>query len=961
MQPFLYRVAQAFLQEHKTGISRFSFVFPNRRAGLFFQRYLSFQSDVPFFSPEILTINDCFTSASKWQVADRLSNLFRLYRIYTEIGKSDESFDSFVFWGEMLLSDFNEVDKYRVDARQLFTNVTELKEIEELFVDFSPRQLEAIRSFWANFHPKNESSTQENFISTWKILYPVYERFREELIAEGVATEGMISREVIDCLLRHEDPEEWQGKQFVFIGFNALNPCEYKLMAELQKRDMADFYWDYEAPELRDKDNPASLFYAENTHIFPSKLIVPQEYIPMDKREIVLTAIPSSVGQTRKIYEILNEIYPKGMDDENWTKTAVVLPDEGLLMPLLHAIPEQISKINVTMGYPLNVTPVSGFIDHIFELQRRKRFAAEKCQFYYRNILSVLNHQYISALYYHDVQAIAEDIARNNRIYLDEKQLQRNPLFTLIFSQQTDALAMPVYLSKILRLLQAELKNDEVSAESRLTADIVYAYYAALNRIDGIVSSLEEKIDLSFETMVRLVKQLTNSITIPFIGEPLNGLQVMGVLETRGVDFENLIITSFNEGVFPAKNPVNSFIPYNLRKGFGLPTFEHADAILSYNFYRLINRAKRVHFIYDSRTDGIQTGEVSRFYHQLRYHYGVAVREENVAFDIAPENKNPIIVQKTDEVLSKLKLYTLDGDEARALSASSINTYLDCPLKFYLTELEKTGEPDEVNEMIKDNMFGTLFHAAMQNIYRDFTGKMVHSDDLKAIAADKHHLSAQINTAFAEHYFRRKGEHVELEGNNLLIARVLLKYIAQVLLVDAQYAPFRYVASEEKCKINFPLSFGKVNIKGFIDRIDEKEGVLRVLDYKTGRGSLAFRNFEEVFDSSVKERPKFVLQTFLYGLLLKDKMPDKTMQPGIYFMREVFKNDFSTEFKMKPAPKEEIMITDFAKYEDEFSERLTVALEEMFRPEIPFRQTEGNKPCEYCAYNTICRKAEVVK
>jgi hypothetical protein len=961
MQPFLYRVARAFLKEYDSDVSRFSFVFPNRRAGLFFQRYLSLQTSKPLFSPEILTINDCFASASHFQPADRLSNLFRLYRIYNELGNSDETFDNFVFWGEMLLSDFDEVDKYRVDARQLFTNVTELKEIEELFVEFSPRQLEAIRSFWSNFNPHKEGKTQENFLATWKILYPVYERFRNELLSEGMATDGMICRELTDRLLRHDDPVEWEDKQFVFVGFNALNPCERKLMNELQKRDKADFYWDYEAPELQDTDNPASQFFAENTHVFPSKLVIVPDFIPLSEREIVLTAVPSTVGQTRRVYETLNEIYPQGISEENWTKTAVVLPDESLLMPLLHAIPEQISKVNVTMGYPLNVTPVSGFVDHIFELQRRKRTSGERMQFYYRNILSVLNHQYVSALFQDDAHRISTDITRNNKIYIDGTSLKSNPLFSLIFEPQTDASAMPGYLLKILRTLLTAFKSDDNSPDNRLTTDIIYACYAAVNRIDGIMAALPGKVEMSFETMVRLVKQLINSVTIPFIGEPLNGLQVMGVLETRGVDFENLIITSFNEGIFPSKSPANSFIPYNLRRGFELPTYEHLDAIVSYNFYRLINRAKRVYFIYDSRTEGIQSGEVSRFYHQLRYHYGLTICEENVEFDIAPDNKNPIAVQKTPEVMEQLRLYLTEGEEGRALSASSINTYIDCPLKFYLTEVEKTGEPDEVSEMIQDNMFGTLFHAVMQNVYASFSGRMVSADELKSLAADRLFISNQINAAFAEHYFRRKGDKVELEGNNLLIARVLMKYVSQVLQIDAQYAPFRYVASEEKCRIAVPLSIGRVNIKGFIDRIDEKEGVWRILDYKTGKGNLDFRNFEEVFNPNAKDRPKFVLQTFLYGLLLKEKAQDKTLQPGIYYMRDVFKGSFSTAFRMKPAPKTEIPVENFSDYEEEFIERLTACLEDIFDPLVSFRQTEGNKPCEYCPYNAICRKTDHVK
>ena len=271
MNSFLYRIAQLYFSEQKESIGNFSFVFPNRRAGIFFQRYLSGIAQKPIFSPEILTINDCFAMASEWQTADRLSNLFLLYRIYKEQSGSDESFDSFVYWGEMLLSDFDDVDKYRVDARQLFTNITELKQIDQLFNVFTEKQVEAIRQFWSNFVPVTEGKTQEDFVATWKILLPVYEQFRAELLAENTATEGMICRDVTDRLKAKEAIPEFAGKQFVFVGFNALNPCERELMAGLQKLGQADFYWDYDADELRDTDNPASRFYAENLHIFPSK------------------------------------------------------------------------------------------------------------------------------------------------------------------------------------------------------------------------------------------------------------------------------------------------------------------------------------------------------------------------------------------------------------------------------------------------------------------------------------------------------------------------------------------------------------------------------------------------------------------------------------------------------------------------------------------------------------------
>jgi len=421
MNSFLYRIAKTYYAQKQSDISNFTFVFPNRRAGLFFQRYIAEVAQKPVFSPEIVTINECFSAASTWQTADRLSMLFRLYRIYKAQSGSDESFDSFAFWGEMLLSDFEDVDKYRVDAKQLFTNITELKQIDQLFNVFSDRQVEAIRQFWNNFVPVVEGKSQEDFIATWKILLPIYEKFRAELIADNTATEGMICRNVADRLKAKELIPEFENKQFVFIGFNALNPCERTLFAELQRRGQADFYWDYDAAELRDSDNQASRFYAENIHLFPSKYPIETIVESLQEKEIELIAVPSAVGQAKQAYAILNKLFPPEVPNMSWIRTAVVLPDESLLVPLLHSLPEQIGKVNVTMGFPLKATPVSGLIEHIFELQKRMRTSGDKISFYHLNVSNILNHQYIAMLCGDEAQHILRQMAGNNWIYIDAR------------------------------------------------------------------------------------------------------------------------------------------------------------------------------------------------------------------------------------------------------------------------------------------------------------------------------------------------------------------------------------------------------------------------------------------------------------------------------------------------------------------------------------------------------------
>jgi len=454
----------------------------------------------------------------------------------------------------------------------------------------------------------------------------------------------------------------------------------------------------------------------------------------------------------------------------------------------------------------------------------------------------------------------------------------------------------------------------------------------------------------------RLTRQLTAGITIPFVGEPLDGLQVMGVLETRGLDFDNLIITSFNEGVFPTKSSTNSFIPYNLRRGFELPTAEHQDAITAYNFYRLIHHAKHIYFLYDSRTEGMQTGEVSRFMHQLHYHYGVKVQKKTVSFDIGFGNAQAIQVEKTPAVMEKLLRFTSDAENTLSLSASYINTYIDCPLQFYLTKVEGVKQADEVLETVEANMFGTLFHAVMENLYLPFKDQLMQSDDFDQLIKNTLQIDKEITLAFATKYFKKENNTiVQLEGNNLLIASVLRKYILQVLKTDKQYTPFRYISSEEHCSTSYPIMDGKINVHltGIIDRVDEKEGRLRILDYKTGIGKLEFKNLDEVFEHNKENRPKFVLQTFLYGLFYKEKAKGKTIMPGIYYIRDVFKDDFDTELFNKELKE---TVKDFEQYEDNFRQHLTGCLEEIFNPKIPFVQTENVKVCQYCPYIGVCNR-----
>jgi hypothetical protein len=957
MESFLARVAALLFANYKHNISDLTFVFPNRRAGLFFQKYLSDITETPLFSPHIITINDCFNSMSSYQHADKFLQLFNLYEIYLSHSKSNESFDVFLFWGEMLLADFNEIDKYLVDAKQLFSNIKDLNTINDSFSYFTENQIQAIKEFWSSFSVNTSISTVNSFEAIWSVLYSIYIDFNNKLLTQNFATEGMICRDVIQKINSSQE-FDFGDKYYVFIGFNALNPSEKKLFLTLQKLGKADFYWDYESDMLQDLDNKASMYYHENTSMFQSKFQLSSHTTVSNVKRIELIGVPSAVGQTKHVHSILNDLYPKSESAEQWLNTALVLPNESLLIPLLKCIPEQIKDINITMGLPISSTPVISFIDCILELQKHNRKSKNNTSFYFQSVLDVINHQFISLLYNDDLQWIRTEILTKNMFFVDESILKRNHLFELIFCIQNSTFSLIEYLNEILLELQKRWHSiREQHSSHDIECDFLYQVYLSLNRLKDVIDQVQ--FELTVETLIKLIKQLLNGLSIPFLGEPLNGLQIMGVLEVRGLDFDTIIITSFNEGVFPQKINSQSFIPYNLRKGFELPTFEQQDAITSYNFYRLIDKAKNIYLIYDTRSEKGNNGEISRYFNQLKYHYKFEIVHKSISYDLNFSQNTPIQINKSDEVLAKLELFCDAETKSKALSSSAINTYIDCGLKFYLQYVVNIGQEEEINETIESNTFGILYHAVLEYIYEEYKGKMVTVDDLKQIIKSDYLIDNAINRAFAKKYFKMyNGVVVELEGNNFLIATILKRYIQQALKKDQEYAPFVYIDTEKLCEIKIPILNGTkhVNIKGFIDRVDEKNDVVRILDYKTGKRHLNFITIEDLFDSSLKERPKHVFQTFLYGLLYKQYSNGKQIFPGVFYMKESFKDEFTTALIQEIDKKNQVIVTDFNSFESEFVANLTLCLDTIFDTSTPFIQTQNSKVCDYCDFKTICNR-----
>lgn len=957
MTPFLSQVAQLFYSKYGSKLHEHTFVFPNRRAAMFFRKYLAEITSKPLFSPEVLTIQELFATLSTYRQADRIEMLVALYKHFKRISGSDESFDDFIFWGEMLLNDFDEVDKYLVDAEQLFVNVHDFRLLDDDLTHLDENQIEAMRRFWDNFMPVEGNNTKEKFHETWKILLDLYTSLRDELHNKNIAYEGMIFREVAEKALK-DDFEFANDKSFIFVGFNLLSPSETTLFNYLKQKGFADFYWDYDSPLVHDDNNRASFRVKDNLQLFPSKhqLEITEDNI---KSKIELIGVPSGVGQAKHISNIITDLIDKGeIENPNEAiNTAIVLPDENLLIPTLYSIPKEIGKINVTMGYSLSHSSIAGLVEHISLLQQNQRKWNNEVAFYHRYVKAILNHPLIILSAKQKADELKEHILKYNRVVVPVSEITEDPLLKLIFTPITKWSEISSYLHVILSYLyntlteikhsDDDLKENSIN-HSDLEREFIVQYYKTITSLGDRLNGVDV---MSVDTYFRLLRKLARGISVPFSGEPLSGLQIMGVLETRTLDFDNLIILSMNEGVFPIKKATNSFIPFTLRKGFALPTYEFQDSTYAYHFYRMISRAKNIYMLYDTRTEGMQTGEVSRYFYQLKYLYNSLfdISEKVVTYDVSAPSITPVSVEKTPEVMKLLNQFRAGGD--KSLSASHINNYIDCPLKFYFTALENLSEESDVQESVEADVFGTIFHRLMEVIYKRFYNIDVTPNALTAIINNDAYLNEVLETAFSKYYFKDEGNPRKLQGQYYLIGEILKSYVKQTLKVDIKSTPFRYIGSEYRFnttyKVNEQLA---VNFKGSIDRIDNVGDSVRIIDYKTGTGETKFKDIQQLFDSTKDKRPYQILQVFVYGLFFLMQNPDTKLSPAVYYLRSIF-NDFDPKITMDKVP-----VIDLNSCLPEFKDKFDEVVKEIFNPSVPFTQTQNNKNCQWCSFKDLCNK-----
>ena len=959
MESFLKLVAADLYKHTEGNLAHTAVVFPNKRAGLFFNEYLAQESDSPIWSPAYVSISELFRSLSPWEVGDPVKLVCELYKIFRRETQSTETLDDFYFWGEMLISDFDDADKNKVDTDKLFSNLQDLRNIMDDYTFIDDEQEEAIRQFFQNFSIERRTALKERFISLWNVLGNIYKGFRESLASQNIAYEGMMYRHVIE----HLDVDKLPYEKYVFVGFNVLNKVEHTLFTQLKDAGKAVFYWDYDEFYMKENrqavTHEAGEFIRRNLRDFPSPLSGELFKNLSKPKEVHYIASSTENAQARYLPQwIRNNLTTPEKE------TAVVLCNEALLQPVLHSLPAEVKHVNITMGFPLSQTPVYSFLIALLELHTHG-FNFKSGRYTFQSVVTLLKHPYTRQLT-GQAELLEKELTRNNRFYPLPGELGKDEFLTRLFTPLSGNLNLCIRLSETLQqvagIYQANTSGTEdTDAFNQLYRESLFKAYTTINRFRTLIE--EDELTVQSETFRRLLVKILSTTNIPFHGEPAIGMQVMGVLETRNLDFRHLVLLSVNEGQLPKSGGDSSFIPYNLRKAFGMTTIEHKIAVYAYYFYRLLQRAERITLMYNTSSDGLNRGEWSRFMLQFLIEWPHPITRQFLEAGQSPQGTSPITVEKTPDVMRRMQsLFDVRANPKAKFSPSALNYYLDCPLKFYYRYVAGLSAPDEVSAEIDSATFGSIFHYAAEHIYKDLTthGKVINKEALETLLRNEVKLQDYVDTAFKKLFFNvPQNEKPEYNGVQLINSAVIARYLKQLLQNDLRYAPFTFIASEmevdEPIDIQTPKGVIKSRIGGIIDRMDSKDGTLRIVDYKTGGDADTPPHVESLFIPD-KKRSNYVFQTFLYAAIMCRKQPTMKIAPALLYIHRAATETYSPVIQMGESRKPKEAVEDFSKYEKEYRERLQGLLEEIFNPEKSFTQTEIIEKCTYCDFKALCKR-----
>lgn len=983
MNNFLFQVARFIKYTHRSDFDKTTLVFPNRRAGLFFRKYFAEQFDIPVWSPHIITASELMQKLSTGKIPDPLHLIFDLYESYLEVLKKEEAFDEFYFWGTMVLNDFDTLDKQLVNPKELFTNLSDLKKIDFIFDYLSQEQKQYIEQFWGSLKNQGQYKYQEEFVLMWKILFPLYENFRNRLKQKGLAYEGMIYREVAENY-SGLSTAEFPFPTVYFIGLNALNKSEIELMKVLQKRKLAGFFWDYD-PFYLDKDyHEAGRFMRENLELFPmpdnfpisteetnsseqDKLFGTNDQGGIEKnnlfrnlenneKKIIFYPVNSQVMQVKAAYSILAGL--EYSTDHAPDKNALILPDEKLLFPMLYSLPEKFSQVNITMGYPATNSSAYLYIENLIDLQKNKRKKGAKAVFYHKQVLGVLDHPFFAVFESRGTKLLKEDIVKSNLVFIQsdifsEEEETVRKIFSALPDSPKELILYLKYCLYELTLRLGQLPNKDQSI-NLIEKEIIHEFYLTLSRLEALLK--ERDIEIGLNTFIRFFRQAAQQISLPFSGEPLRGLQIMGILETRTLDFNTLVVPSMNEGIFPKNQSNISFIPYNLRKGFNMPVSEHQDAISAYYFYRMIQRAENVHLIYNTQNTNFGKSEMSRYLYQLKFdsNLNIAVRHSNL--DLQLDRTEEIVVEKNEAVWADLSKFLSQAADSRFVSPSALNDYLICSLRFYFRYVARLKVPQEISEEVDALIFGNILHEAIEQLYRPYIGRIISEQEFDLILKDDAGQQKVLMEIFASEFFKSKkpGQEIQITGKISLAYEVLRKYLNRIIKVDRQRAPLQIVDLEMKIKHSVMLNDTgtSVNLGGMIDRIDKPDKTIRIVDYKTGADKKNLRSPDILFERGNRKEFKAIFQLLVYAFLYKKSLSiSEDIDLALYITKELFNKEYSAGISLNN--KEAL---SYFNLKEDFEPQLHELLKEIFNRGIPFTQVEDSKICETCDYKDICRR-----
>lgn len=921
MKTFLEFVAEDIIKKHGTELSRIAVVFPNKRASLFLNGHLARLAGKPLWSPAYVTISDLFRQQSDLMVGDSVKLICELYKSFIQCTGIEETLDHFYGWGQLLLADFDDIDKNMADADKVFANLRDLHELDSVSY-LSDEQKQILKKFFSNFTDEHDTELKRKFLELWSHFSEIYHDFQNRLREQGLAYEGMLYREVTEKM----EPT-LSYDHYIFVGFNLLQTVEQKLFLRLKEEGKASFYWDFDHYYIKGTrsrelpENEAGHFISSYLSRFHNELdnndTSIYDHLNHDKQVTFISA-PTENVQARYISRWLQE------DNRiaDGQKTVIVMCDESILPTAVHCLPPAVEEMNVTTGYPLQHALISSLVKQ------------------------VVNHH----------------LYGGRRTY---KQVVRHPYYNLLSASETPVAinkATPATLNAhLLNVVRAVALDD---SHSQFEQEALFRMYTLLNRLQSILTT--DQLDIDLTTYQKMLNQLIGSTTIPFHGEPAKGIQLMGVLETRNLDFDHVLILSCQEGNMPKGVNDSSFIPYSIRKAYGLTTIDHKVAVYAYYFHRLIQRTKDVTILYNNSTEDGHTGEMSRFMLQLMVESNLPIRKMTIQTGQDQTPLNPASIEKKPEMMTKLQAMANKG-----FYPTYINRYLRCQLQFYYNHIEGIREPDEMDEETIDNRtFGNIFHKASENLYTKMrrSDMMILPEDIENMLKNPQDIERAVDEAFKTEVFdKRQMQSSELNGLQLINREVVIHYIKRLLRIDRQLAPFQVLGLEEKVDgaMDVSTSAGDITIKmgGIIDRLDMiwdlEAGTyrIRVVDYKTGSKALKTRinSVEEIFEQPIvpQKHTDYYLQTMLYSLFVKDDKKHNSdhlpVAPALLFIQHSGGDNYDP---ILPLGKEKMK--DISHYEETFRNGIREVLTEIFEPSVPFRPTADRAICATCPYRQFC-------